>query len=200
MSHQGKAKVLSKEEFKRVNDLISCRKHAKRNIAMLYLSFELGLRAMEIRDLKLRDIIDKNGSVMETVILKKTKGNKPRENFINNKKLFEALKNHIDEYKLTLEKKRIPFHLDLPLFMTQWKGKFASNGIAIIFRKFYKYAGIEGAKSHSGRRTFITSKINEGFDVKSISEIVGHSTVAMTWSYYQTNPEKLKKITGKSIF
>ena len=47
MPREGKAKVLTEEEFKRVLKIVSTHPHAKRNAALLYFSFGLGLRAKE---------------------------------------------------------------------------------------------------------------------------------------------------------
>lgn len=200
MAHKGKAKVLNAQEFKRVEAMILSKRHSKRNLAILYFSFQLGLRSCEIRRLKIGDVIDNDGSIKETINLVKTKRDKPREIYITNKKLRDILSNHIEEMKKVLSKKRDIFSYNRPLFMSQKGDFFHPVQMVLLFNKFFKDAGISGAKSHSGRRTFITNKIDEGCDIKSISELVGHSNISMTIRYHQSNPTRLKKISEKSIF
>jgi integrase/recombinase XerD len=198
----GHAEILQKEQFKKVESLIKGKKNSKRNLAILYFAFELGLRACEITNLILDDVIEQDGKIKEMVRLTHTKGSEPRNICINkkNKKLRQTLVDHLEEYKNYLKKHRIPFNLNLPLFMSQKKGKFFWNTIVMILNNIFDYAGIKGARSHSGRITFITNKINQGYDIKTISKFVGHKSTRMTWHYYQTTPERLKKISEKSIF
>lgn len=201
MSRKGKARVLSIEEFNIVDQFILTQRYAKRNRAMFYLSFGLGLRACEIRGLKLEDVLYKDGiTLKETVNLTQTKGGKAREIYLTNKKLIEVLNDHINYLRDDMHKKGKRFCLNKPLFISQKGGSFYNNRVTLIFSKFYRDSGMEGAKSHSGRRTFITHKIDEGHNIKSISELVGHSSIKMTISYYQSSPTKLKKISESSIF
>lgn len=200
MSRKGKAKVLNKDEFDKLEEIVMYKKYSNRNRAMIYLSFGLGLRACEIRDLRLGDVITNEGKLKETVNLIRTKGGKAREIYLKNEKMIEVMSAYIFELRRMLERKIIPYDLNLPLFLSQKGGRFFSNGITILLCEFFKLAGIYGAKSHSGRRTFITNRINDGFDIKSISVLVGHSSIKRTLCYYETNPERLKKISEKNIF
>jgi integrase/recombinase XerD len=203
MSRKGKARVLSLPEFKRVEGVINLKKHAARNKAILYLSFGLGLRACEIRGLKICDVLERDTETLkETIVLTKTKGDKVREVYLTNKKLIQALQDHLKEMKfyLKVKKRNMPFILTNPLFVSQKGGEFCKTEIVCLFNKFFKDAGIEGARSHSGRRTFITTKIDEGCDIKAISELVGHSNISQTVQYHQSNPTRLKKISERSIF
>lgn len=201
MTHKGKAKVLTQQEFKRVEAITMMQKYGKRNRAILYLSFGLGLRQCEIRDLKLGDVLENDWKTLrETVMLTKTKGGKAREVFLTNKKLCSVLIDHIEEQKNLMAKKRMPLSFQTPLFLSQKGTFFHFNQIVMIMGKMFKESGIAGAKSHSGRRTFITTKIDEGCDIKAISELVGHTNISQTIRYHQSNPTRLKKISERSIF
>lgn len=197
---KGKARVLTLQEFKRVEQMILLTRYTKRNLAILYLSFGIGLRASEIRCLKIGDILNNEGVLKEIVSLTITKGNKQRDLYLTNKKVRAILIEHTDEMKKILSKKRIPFSSNTPVFMSQKGGQFLSNHFVALMCNFFKAAGIERAKSHSGRRTFITTKIDEGYDLKAIADIVGHSNIQSTVSYHQSNPIRLKKISETSIF
>jgi len=80
------------------------------------------------------------------------------------------------------------------LFMSQKGGRFSPNTMQMLFKKMFVAAGIDGASSHSGRRTFATSLIERGVDIKAVSSLMGHSTVAMTAHYVEDNPIRLRKI------
>lgn len=202
MSRQGKARVLTLDEFRRVEKVALLTKHPKRNRAILYLSFGLGCRACEIRRIRIKDILSPDGTLYEEMSLEKrvTKGNKQRHVYLTNKKLCKVLLEHIDDLKINHEKKRTPFCIEDPLFMSQKGGEFLPNDMVRLICNLYKTAGIVGAKSHSGRRTLTTKLIDDGYDLKAVADILGHSSIQTTIGYQQSNPTRLKKISEKSIF
>ena len=69
------------------------------------------------------------------------------------------------------------------------------------FKKILKDAGIEDANFHTLRHTFATNCVEVGFDIKCLSEILGHSSVNITLNRYvhptmslkQTNMSRLVK-------
>ena len=66
---------------------------------------------------------------------------------------------------------------------------YSANGIAVWFLTRFREIGIEGASSHSGRRSFITAaakKISEaGGSLRDIQELAGHASLATTQRYIQ---------------
>ncbi|GHU38100.1 hypothetical protein FACS1894105_11450 [Clostridia bacterium] len=66
----------------------------------------------------------------------------------------------------------------------------------IIQRKFKKildFLGIIYVKAHSLRHLFATRAVENGFDIKSLSEILGHSTVKFTLDRYVHSSFELKR-------
>jgi integrase/recombinase XerD len=57
------------------------------------------------------------------------------------------------------------------------------------FYWLYKKAGIEGASSHSGRRTFITTLASKGIGVRVLASLAGHRSIAVTQRYIDVNDE-----------
>ncbi|MBM4212851.1 MAG: site-specific integrase, partial [Gammaproteobacteria bacterium] len=55
------------------------------------------------------------------------------------------------------------------------------------FHWVYKRAGIAGARSHSGRRTFITNLANKGIGVRVLASLAGHRSIAVTQAYIDVN-------------
>lgn len=52
------------------------------------------------------------------------------------------------------------------------------------FSRYIKQSGIASANYHSLRHTFATRCVESGFDVKTLSEILGHSSVSITLNRY----------------
>ena len=61
------------------------------------------------------------------------------------------------------------------------------------FKSALKKSGIESANFHAIRHTFATRCIELGFDVKSLSEILGHATVNITMNRYVHPTLEMKK-------
>lgn len=61
--------------------------------------------------------------------------------------------------------------------------------MAVWFHTRFRELGVEGASSHSGRRTFITGlakKIVEaGGSLRDVQELAGHTSLATTQKYIQ---------------
>jgi integrase len=58
------------------------------------------------------------------------------------------------------------------------------------FKKLLKNAGIDDINFHALRLTFATRCIEMGIDVKTISELLGHSNVNITLNRY-VHPEMI---------
>ena len=61
------------------------------------------------------------------------------------------------------------------------------------FKRYLKQCDIPDYNFHSLRHTFATNYIESGFDVKSLSEILGHSNVNITLERYVHSSNKLKR-------
>jgi integrase/recombinase XerD len=68
-----------------------------------------------------------------------------------------------------------------------------------LFVDIFHTAGLNGAKSHSGRRTFITRHVEMGTDIKVLQVIAGHEHINTTAGYMEVNPLRLKRIAEKSV-
>ena len=61
------------------------------------------------------------------------------------------------------------------------------------FRNYVEASGIEHANYHALRHTFATRCVELGFEIKSLSEILGHSNVNITLNRYVHSSIELKK-------
>ncbi|HAU0908752.1 TPA: site-specific integrase [Legionella pneumophila] len=194
MAREGKAKVLTENEFKLLLLVAKEGKFATRNLAIIYCSFGLGLRAKEIASLTIADVTNSQYQLLDELSLRRsmTKGDKQRHVYLTHKKIRDILQAHVNELKSE------PRHK--PFFQTQRKSRFTANTLQKWFRALYDKAGIVGASSHSGRRTFITRLIEQGADIKAVSRLAGHANIVTTAIYVEDNPERLKRIANLALF
>ena len=182
------AKVLTQKEIKRVVQWIEINNHAARNRAIFMCSLLAGMRACEIAALQVNDVRSREGEIRPQVYLSQlhTKGNHSRYVYINSK-----LKHELERYFIAVP----PEHSHNALFYSQ-KGPiegFSANTIAQLFGQIYRGAGIDGASSHSGRRTLLTGLADKGVNVRVIMQIAGHRSMATTQRYIETNPEMIMR-------
>lgn len=124
-----------------------------------------------------------------------TKGEKQRHIHISHKKIIQALNDYIDIIRVKLS-----FNYHGWLFETQRHSRFLPDVLQKWFRKLYDKAGIKRASSHSGRRTFITRLIEQGVDIKAVSNLAGHSNITTTAGYVDSNPDRLKRFANLAVF
>ena len=65
-----------------------------------------------------------------------------------------------------------------------------------ILRKAYKACGIEGASTHSFRRSSLTYMYRQGIPLRTIQEISGHHDLGVLQRYLEVDTEDLKKAVG----
>lgn len=195
---KGQATVLSHDEFKRLLKIVSMSKHSRRNTLLVLLSFGTGMRAVEISALHVCDVLTDDGNVIEELTLRRTKGNKPRPLFLTDPRLKKAIIDYIEERMATQNK--ILFSRQQPLLMSQKKTGFSAKNLQKLFEGIYRKCGLKGASSHSGRRTFATRLIEMATDIKTISTLMGHSSIAMTAKYIEVNPVRMKRVIAKALY
>lgn len=59
--------------------------------------------------------------------------------------------------------------------------------------KYVKDCGLEGVHAHTLRHTFATRAVEVGFEIKSLSEILGHSSTSVTLQRYVHSSMELKR-------
>jgi integrase/recombinase XerD len=193
MAKQGKAKVLNEKELKRVVQHQIGTKHGIRNIALLHFSFYMGLRAKEMASLRISDVVDSNGEIKDQIELNRemTKGDKSRTVYLVNSKVRNALKDYLD-FRKNIENS---YFRNSPLFRSQISNSFSANTIQMLFTRMYKDVGLDGASSHSGRRSFATRLLEQGVNIKSVQTLLGHSSITTTSIYAEDNPYLLANIS-----
>lgn len=178
------AKSLTPAELERVLVYINAQPNAARNRAMLMMTLAAGMRVGEVAGLMLSDVLNDNGEVVSELHLTadRVKHGHARTVYINSRLQHElasyiASRSHTDP--------------SLPLFPTLRgpRRHFSPNTLAQHFYWLYKRAGIRGASSHSGRKTFLTSLASQGVSVFVLAALAGHRSIATTQKYVTVNAE-----------
>ena len=181
------AKTLTKDELVSVLDYIDTRRFAQRNRAMMLLTHLAGLRIGEVACLRWSDVINMDGTVKEEIRLlpDMTKGRHARTVFVNIK-LREELETYAAHAKCV--DRGYPFFASQKSIRTG----FSANSLAQTFALLYAGAGLQGASSHSGRRTFLTSLANKGTAIHILKTLAGHRSISTTAAYLYSSPSQLK--------
>lgn len=181
------AKTLNEQELRKVLDYISTRKHSVRNRALLMITFLSGMRVGEVASLRFNDVVDSEGKVRREIRLTPamTKGQYARVVFFN-EKLRKELEKYIHIY--------CPVDKTIKFFYSQKRGSdgFNANTLTQHFHFLYKRAGINGASSHSGRRSFITNLASKGVGVRVLMNLAGHRSISTTQAYIDINDDMLR--------
>jgi integrase/recombinase XerD len=193
MTSEKKAPVLSIQDFRQVVATARTHDQASRNVTLLYFSVALGLRAKELSQLKVQDILAINGTIKDEVLLTRstTKGGKQRLIYLTNKDVRKALSTYLLDRR---NGDSVMLNPTSPLFKSRKGAGFSPNTMQMLFKRMYIWAGLDHASSHSGRRTFATSLIERGADIKAVSTLMGHASVAMTARYVEDNPVRLRRM------
>lgn len=162
------------------------------NICTL-LSLYTGLRIGEICGLQWKDIDIKQGSLMVTKTVERISlGNG------KTKVVVELPKTESSIRKVYMP----PFIIELLKTYKDENEKYILSGkskpteprtLQYRFEKILKSAGIREMKFHSLRHTYATICIEKGVDIKTLSELLGHSDVKITLNTYVHSSDKLKR-------
>ena len=180
------AKTLSEKELKIVLATVAQGRHPARNRALVLTSFRAGLRAGELAALRVGDVVGSDGEIQTEIRLKaeQTKGQRGRVVMIG-----DVLKKELSNYVSSLKNTKP----DAPFFYSQVsRSGMSANTVAQLFLELYTRAGIVGASSHSGRRSFITTLANKGVGVRVLMALAGHRHMSTTQRYIDLNDEMLK--------
>jgi integrase/recombinase XerD len=180
------AKTLTQTELDQVLRYCAQTRYKARNRAMVLTSFWSGMRVGEIAALRVCDVQNEDGTIKNEVRLaaEQTKGRYGRIVFLNDK-----LRTELEQF---LGKSKVK-DKQQPLFYTEKSVGFSANSLTQWFHWAYKKAGISGASSHSGRRTFITNLASKGIGVRVLASLAGHRSIAITQAYIDVNDDMKRR-------
>lgn len=154
---------------------------AARDKALFELMYSSGLRRSEVTGLKIRDVDFFNG-----VVRVLGKGNKERLVPVTDEALYTL--------KYYLSTRPNPQPQDA-LFLNAHGKPLTGDGLAFIFKNTAIAAHLaRKVTPHSLRHSFATHLLNNGCDLRSLQEMLGHKTLAATQVYTHVSLDKLKSV------
>lgn len=165
-----------------------------RDKAILETLFSTGLRVAELAALNRDQLrIKDNTADIETSII--GKGSKIRTVYFSSRAV-QALRSYLNERK----------DMDDALFINYRRGaqkgqasrRLTVKSLEDIVKKYVKIAGLPVmATPHTLRHSFATDLLNQGVDLRTVQEFLGHSNIATTQIYTHVTNKQLRDIHRK---
>ena len=168
--------VLTKQEVKNILDVTHNIKH-KTLLALLYSG---GLRIGEALSMRITDVDSNRG----LLFVRSAKGKKDRYTLLSTT-ILTLLRQYYKQYR---PKKY--------LFEGQDGGLYSNSSARVFFLQSVKRAGItkQGVTLHTLRHSFATHLLENGTDLMSVKEIMGHSSLKSTQIYTHVQKDHMRKV------
>lgn len=185
-------KVLTQDEvgvlLDTVDECIAEAKHphlALRDRAIFELFYATGIRLSELVGLD-RDDLDFSAMSMRVI----GKGNKERVVFFNDSAA-EAVKEYLQATPRS--------QAGGPLFLNRYGARLSQRGVEILFANVLERSGLDKhASPHTLRHSFATHLLEEGSDLVTIKELLGHESLQTTQIYTNISKQKMKAVYQKA--
>jgi len=159
---------------------------SKRNLALLELLYATGIRVSECANIQLKDL-----DFDFSTILVKGKGRKERYVPFGSF-AFEALQTYIHDGARNILVDGRDDHSYL--FVNSRGGPLTARGIRHILKTVIESASLTGKiHPHMIRHSFATHLLNNGADMRTVQELLGHSHLSSTQVYTHVTKEHLRK-------
>ena len=176
--------ILTIEEVDNLLDINLKSPFDYRNKAMLELMYSSGLRVSELINLKLSDI-DLDNDYVRCF----GKGNKERIVPIGEVAI-EYLKIYINEYRDSMKKG----YYTENIFLNNHGKNITRQGFFLIIKQIAKEKDIDkNITPHMLRHSFATHLLNNGADLRTIQEMLGHANLSTTQVYTNVSTDILKE-------
>ena len=159
---------------------------AARDLALIDTLISTGIRISEASNLSLGDIV-----TSERTLLIHGKGRKQRLLYISSQQAWEHLRQWLRI------RKSYPIHTD-SVFVNRYGKQLGIHGIEYIFQSAIRQTDIKRhATPHYLRHTFATQLLINGADLRSVQEILGHSSVTVTEIYTEVSATRKKQVLNR---
>lgn len=154
-----------------------------RDRAIMETLYSTGMRVSELVGTDVEDI-----DFFHEVVKVKGKGRKERLQPIGNHAL-DAIRSYLS--KRSFDKKA--------LFLNNRGGRLTERSVARMLEKYVKMAGMSlNISPHTFRHSFATHLLDNGADLRSVQELLGHANLSSTQIYTHITTERLKQVYDKA--
>jgi len=157
-----------------------------RNKLIVELFYSTGIRRAELINIKDKDISFSDRTI-------KVLGKRNKERFV------PLLTSVIQTLKKYLELKKEFTIGEEELFITKTGNKIYETLVYRVINSYFsKISSKEKKSPHILRHSFATHLLNEGADLNSVKELLGHSSLASTQVYVQNSLDVIKKVYNQA--
>ncbi len=157
-----------------------------RDCAMLELLFVTGIRSEELVSIGLFDI-----DLVEKSVVIHGKGRKERKLYISSDEVILIIKQYL-KYRNQLDTST------KALFLNKYKRPLGVQSLRSIFSEYCQKAGVERKFTpHCLRHTMATMLLENGADIRSVQEILGHSRISTTEIYLEVSNRRKQEVLSK---
>ena len=161
-----------------------------RNRLIIELLYATGIRVSELTSLKLSNINQNNNEIR---IL--GKGNKERIVFYG-----EYAKKYLNLYINEARDELLDGNKSEYLLINNNGTPLTSRGVELVVNEVVKKAALKhNISPHVLRHTFATDLLNNGADLKSVQELLGHESLSTTQIYTHITNERLRSVYLRSF-
>ncbi len=176
-------KTISDNDIEKLLDITIENNFDIRNKAMLELMYSSGLRVSELVNLELNDI-----NIENNTILIYGKGSKERFSLFSEYAKI-ALLNYLNIRNSLLKGK-----ITSKVFLNNHGTGITRQGFFKILKKLLEEKNLDSSISpHTLRHSFATHLLENGADLRSIQELLGHSDISTTKIYTHISDNKVKE-------
>lgn len=156
----------------------------QRDAVILEMLYATGIRVSELVGIEVEDIhlADKTIHILG-------KGNKERIVYFN-QATANRLKKYLADGRKILNQKQLSF-----LFLNQHGGQLTARGVEDILERIIQKTSLNKHISpHMIRHSFATHLLNEGCDLLSVQQLLGHESLSATSIYTHVTTDRLKEV------
>jgi integrase/recombinase XerD len=160
-----------------------------RDRAVLELLYASGARVSELSSLDLKGLDLAQGQI--TVM---GKGSKERVIPIH-RFAADRIRDYLAQGRPRLAKPQSPE----AVFLSARGNRFSEDAIRRMFKRYLSEAGAQGSLSpHAMRHTFATHLLDQGADLRTVQELLGHVALSTTQIYTHVSMKRLKDVHGST--
>lgn len=158
--------------------------YTSRDLLIIELLYDTGCRVDELVNIKLKDVNQTEKSIKVL-----GKGAKERIVFYGEYGR-EYLENYLIDREVLLNGRKSEY-----LFVSLESDQLTTRRIAQIIEDILKIVGIKNKVTpHTLRHTFATHLLNNNADLRSVQELLGHSSLSTTQIYTHVSNERLRQV------